>query len=305
MDRDSQTRLRLCTKCGYLLSGLPEDEKCPECNSSSSASAIPSLLPGRLGRLSAGSRLIAISYAALCLLAALRTFEVYYFGDIYFWLLDSYPSYEPQLYRVYEFFQYKLPMIAAYFALLAAPVWLVGWLTCLSRKKHTADPGSEDESLLFFKLAVWSLATMGFFYSLILGVFFAEKLMLFTVFTLTAAYFIYCSSGWYLKVASCVPDSKLARAIKQYRLLNYCALAISVGCVATLLIAAANPNPALANGIMYHTGPPLTQYDIAANWAYRVLYLLPVFIFAHNLYTTLRIIKHFRFVHKATVAVNA
>lgn len=305
MDRDSQTRLRLCTTCGYLLTGLPESEKCPECNSSKSATVIPSLLPGRITRLRAGSRLIAISYAALCLLAAMRTFEVYYFGDIYFWLLDLYPSYEQQLYRVYEFFQYKLPWIAAYFALLAAPVWLVGWLTCLSRKKGTADPMPEDESLFLFNLATWSLAVMGFFYSLILGNFFAEKLLLFLVFTITAIYFIHCSSSLYLRIASCVPDSRLARSIRHYKLSNNGALVIAAGCLATLLIAAANPNPALANDIMYHTEPPLTKYDIAANWAYRVLYLLPVIVFAHNLYTTLRVIRHLRFIHKAAVAANA
>lgn len=305
MERDSQTRLRLCTKCGYLLSGLPQGKECPECSSTKATTVIPSLLPGRINRLRAGSRLIAISYAAFCFFAATRVFNVYYFIDLYFWLLDSYPNYESQLYRVYEFFQYTLPWATSLCTLFAVPIWLAGWLTSLSRKKRTPDLNPEEQSQFFFKLAIWSLATLGFFYSLILGVFFAEKLLLFTVFAIAAAYFVHGSSNLYLKIASCVPDSKLARSIRYYRLFNYCAIAIAAGCVATILVATANHNPALANDIAYHTVRSLTNNDIAARWAYRVLYFLSFIVFAQGLYTTLRVTKHLRIIHKATISANA
>lgn len=305
MERESQTRLRLCTKCGYLLSGLPQGKECPECNSTKATTVIPSLLPGRINRLRAGSRLIAISYAVLFIFALIRVFNLYYFRDLYTWLLDSYPNYEPQLYRVYEFFQYTLPWATSLCTLFAVPIWLAGWLTSLSRKNRTPDSSPEEESKFLFKLAVWSLAALGFFYSLILGVFFAEKLLLFTVFAIATAYFVHGSSSLYLKIASCVPDSKLARSIRYYRLFNYCAIAIAVGCVVTILVAAANPNPALSNGVMYHVGPPMTGYDIAARWAYRVLYYLPVIVFAQSFYTTLRVTTHLRIIHKATISANA
>ncbi len=305
MERDSQTRLRLCTKCGYLLSGLPQGKECPECSSTKATTVIPSLLPGRITRLRAGSWLIAISYAVLFIFALIRVFNLYYFRDLYSWLLDSYPNYEPQLYRVYEFFQYTLPWVAALCTPIAVPIWLVGWLTSLSKKNRTPDPNPEEETQFLTKLAIWLLAALGFLYSLILGVFFAEKLLLFTVFTIAAACFVHGSSNLYLKIASCVPDSKLARSIRYYRLFNYFAIAIVAGCVVTILVATASRNPALANDIAYHTGRSLTNNDIAARWAYRVLYFLPVVVFAQSLYTTLRVTKHLRIIHKATISANA